>query len=75
MNKNIFVSDAINKRIVHNIKPNILLQIIFMNPYNAIFIQITIFFSIPESISTMPSFCRTVISMSIQINTIYLGQL
>src|ERR1700752_1673158 len=70
MHKNIFLSKNITKRIVHNIDPYILWQVILMKANDTIFLKIAIFFSIAESIATMSSFHWTVISMSIEIDAI-----
>src|SRR5688572_3872418 len=72
MHKNIFVSKYINEWIIYNIDPYILWQVILMKTNDTIFLKIAIFFSIAESIAAMSSFHRTIISMCIQVDTIYL---
>src|SRR5687767_5199455 len=72
MHKNIFVSKNINKWIVHNIDPYILWQIILMKTNDTIFLKIAILFGKPESITAMPSFHGAILSMCIQVDTIYL---
>src|SRR6185312_6553126 len=74
MNKNIFIRNKINERIVHNIDPDILLQIILMNTNHTIFIEIAILICISERIPRMPSFYRSVIGVSIKIDTIDLSK-
>src|SRR5687767_12501386 len=74
VNKNVFESDAINKWIVYNVDPNILRKVIFMKTDDTISLEITILLGVSKCIPTMPAFCRAVIRMRIEVDTIDLGE-
>src|SRR5438067_13163665 len=75
MNENVFVSNHIQKRIVHNINPNILWNETFMNTNGTVLLQKAIFFCIAKCIAAMSSFRWTVIGMCIQVDAIDLWQI
>src|SRR5687768_12694545 len=74
-NENIFIRYKIKKRIIHDIEPDILRQIIFMQTDHAVFLQVAIFFSIAETVAAVAAFRWTKIGMCIQVHAVDLRQL
>src|SRR5580658_2949913 len=72
--EDIFIGDQVHKRIVDDIQPDILRQVVLMNADRAVFFEESVFLRIPERIAGMSSFHRPESGMRIQVDRIDLGQ-
>src|SRR5258708_12305355 len=72
--ENIFVGNEVHKRVIGNIQPYILLQVILMNADRTIFLEITVFVCIAERVAAVPAFGGPVVRMGIQVHAIDLGE-
>ena len=74
MQKYVFIRNHIQKRVVHNIHPNVLGQVVFVQPYHTVFLQIPVFIGVPKAIAAVPALNGPKISMRVKVYCIYLRQ-
>ncbi len=72
--QDILIGDQVHERIIDDVQPNILREIVLMDADRAIFLEKAILLRIPERISAVAPFHRPESGMRIQVDRIDLRQ-